>query len=105
MACQVPGRPKGGACRLSQAALAIFTAGSECARGPMVKLPRPQEQVRQDVRDRARHQLRSESKGRCGAGCAKTLGRINDVAAARRRPPQGRPILDMIPDVWYLYRC
>ena len=45
------------------------------------------------------------TRGRCGAGCAKTLGRINDVAAARRRPPQGRPILDMIPDVWYLYRC
>ena len=81
MACQVPGRPKGGACRLSQAALAIFTAGSECARGPMVKLPRPQEQVRQDVRDRARHQPRSESKGRCGVSPLEGVGR--DSAAAR----------------------
>lgn len=41
MACQVPGRPKGGACRLSQAALVTITAGSACARGPMVEVAAP----------------------------------------------------------------
>lgn len=41
VACQVPGRPKGGACRLSQATLVIITTGSECARGPMVEVAAP----------------------------------------------------------------
>ena len=41
MACQMPCRPNDGACRRPQAALEIITAGSECARGPMVEVAAP----------------------------------------------------------------
>ena len=41
MACQMPGRPNGGAGRRSQAAIAAIRAGSECVRGPIDKATAP----------------------------------------------------------------
>lgn len=60
-----PGRP----------GLRLCQPEAACARGPLRQTPRPQEQGREDLRDRARHQPRSVSKGRCGVSPLEGDGR------------------------------
>lgn len=71
-----PGRPGLWSCRPE----------AECARGPWQERPRPQEQGREDLRDRARPQPRSASRG--VAGCPRLKGSAETARRLRRR---GRP--------------
>jgi|GEM_PF-6832565 len=57
---------------------------AECARGPRQEMSRPQEQGREALRDRARHQPRSASRG--VAGCPRSTGGRRQALA----PAQGK---------------
>ena len=64
-------RRKGGACLLSRPAQETMTAGSECARGLFIKR-RALRSGPTGLRNRARHQPRSDSRG--VAGCPRMKG-------------------------------